>query len=498
MQDFFNLNLEELARGLKNKKFSSTELVTAFLDFCEKDIDAKEQGLNALIATTNELGQSMAKQADELIQTGNSSALTGIPIIHKDIFCLKDHITTGGSKILSNFISPYDASVVYLLKQQKMPVIARANMDEFAMGSTNENSFFGAVKNPWNKQHVAGGSSGGSAAAVAAGFVPIATGTDTGGSIRKPASFCGIAGIKPTYGSVSRYGIIAYASSFDQAGVFGKTSTDLAYGLNSLIVFDEKDSTSYKRDAVDFVAELKKFDSSTNNLVKDLKIGVPDEFFDNSLDSEVASAIKDTLNKLEQEGAKLVKLSLPNLELAVAAYYILASAEASANLARYDGVRYGHRCDNPTDLVDLYHKSRAQGFGKEVKKRIMLGSYVLSAGYYDAYYLKAQKVRTLIKNDFVKAFTGVDLILGPTSPTTAFKLGEAAKDSTQMYLADSYTIPVNLAGLPAASFPIGFDSKGLPIGIHVIGDYFQENKILQVGLALEGIYSDLARTVSNN
>jgi aspartyl/glutamyl-tRNA(Asn/Gln) amidotransferase subunit A (EC 6.3.5.-) len=457
--------LAQLAQGLKNKEFSSVELTQHYLDRIEKS------DLNAFITVTDELALIQAQAADDKITKGNASVLTGIPYAHKDIFCTQGVKTSAGSKMLDNFISPYDATVSHKLNQADLVMLGKANMDEFAMGSSNENSYFGDVKNPWDKTKIPGGSSGGSAAAVAARLSAFATGTDTGGSIRQPASLCGITGLKPTYGRVSRYGMIAYASSLDQAGPMTQTAQDAALVLNVMAGFDEKDSTSAERDVEDYTASL-------NDSIKGLTIGLPKEFFSEGLDDEVASQVMAAVKEFEAMGATIKEVSLPNSAYAIPTYYIVAPCECSSNLSRLDGVRYGYRCDDPKDLEDLYLRSRSEGFGEEVKRRIMIGAYALSAGYYDAYYLKAQKTRHLISEDFKKAFKDVDVIMGPVSPTTAFDLG-SVKDSVSMYLADIYTLSANLAGLPGMSIPAGF-AQNLPVGLQLIGNYWSESKLLNI------------------
>ena len=457
------LSVAELSKGLKNKEFSSVELTQHYLDRINRS------DLNAFITVTDELALSQARAADTKLANGSSSVLTGIPFAHKDIFCTKGVKTSAGSKILDPFISPYDATLSHKLNIENMVMLGKTNMDEFAMGSSNENSFYGPVKNPWNKKMVPGGSSGGSAAAVAGRLSPFATGTDTGGSIRQPSSLCGITGIKPTYGRVSRYGMIAYASSLDQAGPMTQTAEDAALILNAIAGFDEKDSTSALRDVPDYTKSLR-------DSIKGLKIGIPKEFFSDGLDSSVEKVITESMKEFEAMGAELQEISLPNSAYAIPTYYIVAPCECSSNLSRLDGVRYGYRCKDPKDLNDLYLRSRSEGFGDEVKRRIMIGTYALSAGYYDAYYLKAQKVRQLISEDFKKAFQNVDIIMGPVSPTTAFELG-AIKDPVSMYLADIYTLSANLAGLPGMSIPAGF-SNNLPVGLQMIGNYWSEEVLL--------------------
>ncbi len=456
-------SVSELSKGLKNRDFSSIELTQHYL----KRIDCSD--LNAFITVTDELALSQARAADAKLASGSGSVLTGIPYAHKDIFCTKGVKTSAGSKILDPFISPYDATLTYKLNMEGMVMLGKTNMDEFAMGSSNENSYYGPVKNPWDKKRVPGGSSGGSAAAVASRLSAFATGTDTGGSIRQPASLCGITGLKPTYGRISRYGMIAYASSLDQAGPITQSAEDAALVLNAMAGFDDKDSTSVNKDVPDYTENL-------NNSIKGLKIGIPKEYFSEGLDDGIAKVILQSIKEFESMGATVEEVSLPNSAYAVPTYYIVAPCECSSNLSRLDGVRYGYRCDNPEDLNDLYLRSRSEGFGEEVKRRIMIGTYALSAGYYDAYYLKAQKVRHLISEDFKKAFQKVDVIMGPVSPTTAFEIG-AIKDSVSMYLADIYTLSVNLAGLPGISIPAGF-SNNLPVGLQMIGNYWSEEILL--------------------
>lgn len=466
--NFHQMTMVQLAEQLRNKSVSSVELTQYFLDRMMQ-FDGQ---INSYITQTPELALAQAAAADARRAAGEDGLLLGMPLAHKDIFCTKDVITTCASKMLANFKAPYNATVVEKLNAAGMVTLGKVNMDEFAMGSTTENSAFGVTRNPWSLDAVPGGSSGGSAAALAAGLAPVATGTDTGGSIRQPAAFCGVTGIKPTYGSVSRYGMIAYASSLDQGGPMAKTAEDCAHLLSAMAGFDERDSTCAEGVRPDYVAGL-------NDSVKGLRIGLPKEYFGEGLSAEVKAATMAVAAELEKQGAVLVEVSLPNTSAAMPAYYVIAPAEASSNLSRYDGVRFGHRCDNPKDLKDMYTRSRSEGFGAEVKRRIMVGAYVLSAGYYDAYYLKAQRVRRLIKQDFVDAFDQCDVILGPVAPTPAWKLGEKTADPTAMYLADIYTIPVNLAGLPAIALPAGF-SGGLPVGVQLIGNYFSEPKLLNV------------------
>ena len=456
-------SVSELSKGLKNRDFSSVELTQHYLN----RIDHSD--LNAFITVTEDLALSQAREADTMLAKGKANNLTGIPYAHKDIFCTKGIKTSAGSKILDSFISPYDATLSYKLNMEGMVMLGKTNMDEFAMGSSNENSYYGPVKNPWDKKRVPGGSSGGSAAAVSARLSAFATGTDTGGSIRQPASLCGITGIKPTYGRISRYGMIAYASSLDQAGPITQSAEDAALVLNTMAGFDDKDSTSVNKDVPDYTENL-------NNSIKGLRIGIPKEYFSEGLDDDIAKVILQSIKEFESMGAIVKEVSLPNSAYAVPTYYIVAPCECSSNLSRLDGVRYGYRCDDPEDLNDLYLRSRSEGFGEEVKRRIMIGTYALSAGYYDAYYLKAQKVRHLISEDFKKAFQKVDVIMGPVSPTTAFEIG-AIKDSVSMYLADIYTLSVNLAGLPGISIPAGF-SNNLPVGLQMIGNYWSEEILL--------------------
>ncbi len=461
-------SVAELATDLGSKKISSVELTQHFL----KRIQQHDNDLNSFITVCEERALADAKAADEMRQQGKAGPLTGIPMAQKDIFCTKGIKTTCASKILSNFVAPYDATVVERCQQAGLVMLGKTNMDEFAMGSTNENSYYGAVKNPWDQTCVTGGSSGGSAAAVAAGLTPLATGTDTGGSIRQPSALCNLTGIKPTYGRVSRYGMIAYASSLDQGGPMGRSAHDIALLLQTMAGFDPKDSTSIEREVPDYPATLEaKLDG--------LRIGLPKEYFATGLDANVANVIDQCAKNLEKLGAKLLEIALPTTASHVPTYYVIAPAEASSNLSRYDGARYGMRCEDPKNLEDMYKRSRGEGFGAEVKRRIMVGTYALSAGYYDAYYLKAQKIRRLICDDFNNAFKEVDVILGPTYPTTAFKIGEKLQDPVSLYLADIYTIAVNLAGLPALSMPAGFN-KGLPIGAQLIGNYFTEAQLLNV------------------
>lgn len=459
--------IAQLAKGLHAGDFSSVELTQAYLARI-----LQNQSLNSFISITDAQALASAEQADLAIAQGNAGPLTGVPIAHKDIFCTQGIKTSCGSKMLDNFIAPYNATVVEKFNAAGLVSLGKLNMDEFAMGSSNETSFYGNVQNPWAENTVPGGSSGGSAAAVAARLISGATGTDTGGSIRQPAALCGITGLKPTYGRVSRYGMIAYASSLDQGGPMTQTAEDAALMLQVMAGFDPKDSTSVEREAPDYSADL-------NNSLQGLKIGLPKEFFDAALNSDMAATIETAINEYKKMGAEVVEVSMPNLKLAIPAYYVIAPAECSANLSRMDGVRFGHRCSNPADLNDLYIRSRGEGFGTEVKRRILVGTYALSEGYYDAYYIKAQKIRRLISDDFNKALQEVDVIMGPVTPTPAFGIGEKTSDPIEMYLADIYTIAINLAGLPAMSIPAGFINK-MPVGLQIIGDYFAEAKLLNV------------------
>ena len=468
MTELHHQTLAELAAGLRARRFSSVEVVKHFLGRIER----LNPDLNAFVTVTAEQALAAAARADQQIASGGAPALAGLPIVHKDIFCTDGVLTTCGSKMLSNFVAPYDATVVEKLSQAGVISLGKANMDEFAMGSSNETSWYGPVKNPWDLKKVPGGSSGGSAAAVAARIAPAATGTDTGGSIRQPAALTSLTGIKPTYGRVSRYGMIAFASSLDQAGTLTVSAEDAAMLLAAMAGFDPRDSTSVDVPVPDYVGEL-------NQPLAGLKIGLVKEFFDKGLDESNGKLVRDALKVYEAMGAKLVEVSLPNLPLSVPTYYVVAPAECSSNLSRFDGVRFGYRCEKPADLLDLYKRSRGEGFGAEVKRRIMTGTYVLSAGYYDAYYLQAQKVRRLIANDFEAAFGEVDVLMGPTSPTPAFDIGAKVDDPITMYLNDIYTIGANLAGLPAMSIPCGF-LGGLPVGLQIIGPHFAESKLLNV------------------
>ncbi len=460
--------ISELSRSLQSGDFSSVELTTHLLD----RVEGLGPQLNAFVTVTGELALEQAAKADQRRTAGDAGPLNGIPIVHKDLFCTDGVLTSCASRILDNFISPYDATVVGKLKQAGTVMLGKTNMDEFAMGSSNENSCFGPVKNPWDDTRVPGGSSGGSAAAVAARLLPGATGTDTGGSIRQPAALTGITGLKPTYGRVSRYGMVAFASSLDQAGTLTRSAEDAAMMLGTMAGFDPRDSTSAEKDVPDYRATL---DDSLDGL----RIGVPTEFFDDGLMPANKTAVEAAIRELEKLGAKISEIHLPNLGLSVPTYYVVAPAECSSNLSRFDGVRFGHRAEKYADLTDMYKKTRGQGFGTEVKRRIMIGTYVLSTGYYDAYYLKAQKVRQLIAADYAEAFKSVDLIAGPTTPTPAFELGAKTDDPITMYLNDIYTIGANLAGLPGMSVPCGF-VDGLPVGLQIIGSHFSEARLLNV------------------
>jgi len=464
-----NLSLKQLSAHLAAKKISSVELTQLYLD----RIATHNPVYNAYVTIDGKISLAQAAAADQLLANGNAQALTGIPIAQKDIFCAKGWRTTCGSKMLADFIAPYDAHVIEQFNKAGAVNLGKTNMDEFAMGSSNETSYFGPVRNPWNQKAVPGGSSGGAASAVAARLCAAATGTDTGGSIRQPAALCGITGIKPTYGTVSRYGMIAFASSLDQAGPMARSAEDCALLLNVMTGFDERDSTSLQREVEDYTRDL-------NKPLAGLRIGLPREFFAEGLSADVGSRVQEAIAEYRKLGASLVEISLPNTRLAVPVYYVLAPAEASSNLSRFDGVRYGYRAPEYTDLADMYEKSRAQGFGEEVKRRIMIGTYVLSHGYYDAYYLQAQKIRRLIAQDFTDAFQQCDVIMGPTSPSTAFNLGEKGDDPVQMYLSDIYTIAVNLAGLPGMSIPCGFGDNAMPVGLQIIGNYFDEARMLNV------------------
>ena len=464
-----NATLKELSAQLAAKACSSVELAQEFIN----KINSLNKDLGCFVTVDAARTLAQAQAADARRAAGQAGALTGVPLAHKDIFCAKGWLTTCGSKMLANFVAPYDAYVVERCDAAGMVTLGKTNMDEFAMGSSNETSYFGPVRNPWDRERVPGGSSGGSAAAVAARLAPAATGTDTGGSIRQPAALTGICGLKPTYGLVSRYGMIAFASSLDQAGPMARTAEDLGLLLNVMAGHDARDSTSLERPAEDYNRDLAK-------PLKGLRVGLPKEFFAAGMTADVQKTIEAAIAEYRKLGATVVDISLPNMGLSVPVYYVLAPAEASSNLSRFDGVRYGHRAAEYTDLLDMYKRSRGEGFGAEVKRRILIGTYVLSHGYYDAYYIRAQKLRRLIAQDFAVAFKQCDVILGPTSPTTAFKLGEKSSDPVQMYLSDIYTIAVNLAGLPGMSIPCGFDGGGLPVGLQIIGNYFDEARMLNV------------------
>ncbi|MBE0486304.1 Asp-tRNA(Asn)/Glu-tRNA(Gln) amidotransferase subunit GatA [Marinobacter sp.] len=465
-----NKSVAELSRELESGTISSVELTQQFLDRIKRE----DSQYNSFITVSDEQALTEAKTADEMRAAGKATAWTGVPFAHKDIFCTNGVGTSCGSKMLENFVPPYDATVVEKFKQAGAVCLGKTNMDEFAMGSSNESSFFGAVTNPWGlskgEKRVPGGSSGGSAAAIAARLVPAATGTDTGGSIRQPSALCGITGLKPTYGRVSRYGIIAFASSLDQAGPMARTAEDAALMMNVMAGFDPKDSTCIDREVPDYTATL-------SEPLKGLKIGLPKEYFSDQLSPVMEEQVRNAVREYEKMGATVKEVSLPNARLAIAAYYVIAPAEASANLSRFDGVRYGYRCADPKDLMDMYTRTRAEGFGNEVKRRILVGSYALSAGYFDAYYLKAQKVRRLIQQDFINAFKEVDVLMSPVTPSPAFIQGEKTTDPVSMYLEDVFTIAINLAGIPAMSVPAGF-VDGLPVGLQIIGDYFSEARLL--------------------
>ena len=469
--EFYKLTLTEISKGLEAGDFTSVEVTQHFIDRIKK-LDQGDNGINSFITLTEEKALADAKAADERRAAGNATQWTGVPFAHKDIFCTDGTLTTCGSKMLGNFVPPYDATVVENFKKEGAVCLGKTNMDEFAMGSSNETSYFGGVKNPWDKDRIPGGSSGGSAAAVAARLVPATTATDTGGSIRQPAALCGLTGLKPTYGRCSRWGMIAFASSLDQAGPMAQTAEDAAMMLNVMSSFDEKDSTSIDQPVPDYTATL-------NDDIAGKVIGLPKEFFPESLDGEMAETMKTAIAEFEKLGCTVKEISLPSTDLSIPAYYVVAPAECSANLSRMDGVRFGYRCEDPKDVEDLYKRSRGEGFGDEVKRRIMIGTYALSTGFYDAYYVKAQKIRRLIKNDFVKAFEEVDFIMGPTSPSPAFKAGEKTDDPVAMYMEDTFTISTNLAGLPGMSIPAG-KVQGLPVGLQIIGDYWSEAGMLNM------------------
>jgi aspartyl-tRNA(Asn)/glutamyl-tRNA(Gln) amidotransferase subunit A len=469
-----DLGLAEISERLHAREFSSRELTLALIDRIERE----DHAINAVISLTAESALAEAEAADARRAAGEAGPLTGIPLLHKDIFCTSGVRTSCGSRMLDNFVPPYDATVIARLRSAGAIMLGKTNLDEFAMGSSNENSYYGVVRNPWDRDRVPGGSSGGSAAAVAMGFAPGATGTDTGGSIRQPAAFCGITGLKPTYGRVSRLGMVAFASSLDQGGPMARTARDCALLLNVMAGFDPADSTSSDRPEEDFSAALEAD-------IAGLRIGLPREYFGDGLDPGIEAQVRSALAQYEAMGAELVEVSLPHSHLAVPAYYVIAPAEASTNLSRYDGVRYGHRCENPADLHDLYTRSRAEGFGAEVKRRILVGTFALSAGYYDAYYRKAQQIRRLIKQDFDAAFASVDVLMGPTTPHPAWTIGAKSSDPVSVYLEDIYTLSVNLAGLPAMSIPAGF-SEGLPVGLQLIGNYFREAQLLNIAHRFQG------------
>ena len=464
-----NKTIAEISRDLTAGEYSSAEITQELL----ARIKAQDSTYNSFITVSDEQAIAQANAADACRAAGNASPWTGVPMAHKDIFCTNGVLTTCVSKMLSNFVAPYDATIVDNFNQAGAVSLGKLNMDEFAMGSSNESSFYGPVKNPWDTERVPGGSSGGSAAAVAARLVPGATASDTGGSIRQPAAFCGLTGLKPTYGRVSRYGMIAYASSLDQAGTITRNAEDSAMMLNVMAGFDAKDSTSVQRDVPDYTASL-------NDSIEGMTIGLPKEYFSDALSADMQQQVRNAIAEYEKMGAKVKEISLPNTHLAIPAYYVIAPSECSANLSRMDGVRFGYRCEDPKDIEDLYKRSRGEGFGNEVKRRIMIGAYALSAGFYDAYYKKAQQVRRLIKNDFVSAFNDVDIIMSPVTPTPAFKFGENANDPVAMYLEDIFTIALNLAGLPGMSVPCG-QVNGLPVGLQLIGNYFDEARLLNAG-----------------
>ena len=468
MDSSFPKGISAISDSLKKKRFSSVEITEEYLE----RIKSLDPAINSFITVCEETAINSAIAADRKIAKGRVSPLTGVPYANKDLFCTKDVRTTCASRMLADFSPPYDAEIVRRAKENSLVMLGKCNMDEFAMGSSNETSYFGAVKNPWGLERVSGGSSGGSAAAVAANLTPIATGTDTGGSIRQPAAFCGVSGIKPTYGRVSRYGMIAFASSLDQAGVIGHSAEDLSLFLNLIAGFDPKDTTSLEKPEEDFCRHL-------DSPIKGLKFGLPREFSQSQLDTDVENVIASAIKEINKLGGEIVDISLPHTHLAIPAYYIIAPAECSSNLARYDGIRFGHRTENALNIEDLYEKTRSEGFGSEVKRRILVGTYALSSGYYDEYYNKAQKVRRLIKNDFVEGFKQVDFILSPTTPTSAFPLSDEKEDPTMMYLQDVFTIPASLAGLPALSIPAGLCNQ-MPVGLQIIGNYFEEARMLGV------------------
>tara|TARA_B100000686_G_scaffold286996_1_gene312171 strand:- start:13197 stop:14657 length:1461 start_codon:yes stop_codon:yes gene_type:complete len=468
MSELYKLSIKEKLQGLKEKSFSSEELTKSYLDRIKR-FDSK---INSFITVLDDQAIKGAKESDKRYASKSNYSLDGIPIAHKDIFCTKDILTSCGSKMLSNFISPYSSTVVKKFEDSGSVILGKTNMDEFAMGSSNETSYYGEVKNPWNLNFVPGGSSGGSAASVAAGLASGATATDTGGSIRQPASLCGLTGIKPTYGRVSRYGMIAFASSLDQGGVLSKSAEDAAHLLQVMSGHDAKDSTSLNIKVPNFVNEIKEN-------VKGLKVGLPKQFFSMKLPEYLEESIRESIKIYENLGVKFIDVDLPHLDLSLPAYYVIAPAECSANLSRYDGVKYGYRCKDPKDLDDLYMRTREEGFGSEVKRRILIGTYALSAGYYDAYYLKAQKCRNLISEDFKEVFKTVDMIISPTAPDTSFEIGAKTSDPIEMYQQDIFTIPANLVGLPGISLPCG-EHNGLPLGLQLISDNLQESKLLRM------------------
>lgn len=484
----YQKSLTELRAALAAKTCSAVELAQMYL----RRIDA-HRNLNAFVHVDAGLTLAQAKTADARLAAGDTGPLVGLPVAHKDVFVTRGWRSTAGSKMLANYVSPFDATVVHRLERAGMVCVGKTNMDEFAMGSSTENSYFGAVHNPWDWPAVPGGSSGGSAAAVAARLAPAATGTDTGGSIRQPASFCGVTGIKPTYGRVSRYGMIAFASSLDQGGPFARSAADCALLLNAMTGFDERDSTSLQRDNEDYARYLGsawRADADADKPLAGLRIGLPKEYFGDGLAADVRAAIDVALKQYEALGATLVEVSLPKTELSIPVYYVLAPAEASSNLSRFDGVRYGHRASHYRDLFDMYCKSRAEGFGAEVKRRILIGAYVLSHGYYDAYYLQAQKIRRIIAQDFQQAFTQCDVIMGPVAPSVAWDLGAKGDDPLQMYLADIYTLSTSLAGLPGMSVPCGFGAganEKRPVGLQIVGNYFGEARMLQIADAFQRV-----------
>ncbi len=462
-------SLKQLSADLAAKKISSVELTRAYLD----RIEANNAAINAFVTVDPDASLAQARAADERIARGEAQPLTGIPVAHKDIWCAKGWRTTCGSRMLETFRSPYDAHVIQRFNEAGAVILGKTNMDEFAMGSSNENSWFGPVKNPWNTDYVPGGSSGGSAAAVAAALAPAATGTDTGGSIRQPAALCGVSGLKPTYGLVSRYGMIAFASSLDQGGPLARSAEDLATLLDTMVGFDARDSTSLERPPENYARML-------DEPLTGVRIGLPREYFGEGISADVRKSVEEAIDAYRELGATTVEIGLPASELSVPAYYVIAPAEASSNLSRYDGVRYGYRAESYDDLLDMYCKTRADGFGAEVKRRVLIGTYVLSHGYYDAYYLQAQRIRRLIARDFSRAFEQCDVIMSPTSPSTAFRIGDRTADPVQMYLSDVFTIAANLAGLPGMSIPCGLDMAGLPVGLQIIGNYFSEARMLNV------------------